>query len=56
MAASKSKQQVMLNPYVSIVGQVFKQRDGSPIGLDLSVKSASIYVSLLDRDFLEKIQ
>ena len=43
------------NHFFSIAGKIFKQGDGSPIGLDLSVEVASIYMSLWDNKILNTV-
>ena len=56
LAASRSTKTVMENHYFSIGGEIFKQRDGSPIGLDISVETASLYMSMWDRKLLDKLK
>ena len=45
IAASKSVKTVMENHYFTIGGKIFRQVDGSAIGLDISVETASLYMS-----------
>ena len=46
----------MRNHYFSIDGKIWKQRDGSPIGLDISVEIAGLYMSMWDKLFLDKVR
>ena len=45
---------VMQHHYFTIGGEIFRQKDGGSIGLDLTTEIASIYMSLWDEDFLRK--
>ena len=54
LAAAKSTDTVMKSHFFSIKGGIYKQRDGAPIGLDVSVEIASLYMTLWDRKFLSK--
>ena len=56
MASARSTRHVMSNHFFSINGQIYKQRDGSPIGMDLSVEGASIYMTLWDKKFMNKLR
>ena len=56
IASSRTVQHVMGNLFFSIAGKIFRQGDGLPIGLDLSVEVASIYMSLWDRKFLTTLK
>ena len=56
LASERSTRHVMLNHFFSINGQIYRQRDGSPIGMDLSVKGASPYMILWDKKFLKKFK
>ena len=56
IAAARSTQVVMENHFFTISKKIFRQKDGSPIGLDMSVEGASIYMLLWDRDFLQKLK
>ena len=56
IAASTSVRVVMQNHFFKIGGDIYRQRDGSPIGLDLSVETASLYMSLWDNRFRRKLK
>ena len=46
----------MENHYYTIIKKIFRQSDGLPIGLDMSVEAASIYMLLWDEEFLTKLK
>ena len=52
LALSKSIKVIMKNHFYSIGGQIYRQKDGGCIGMDLTVELASIYMSLWDQHFL----
>ena len=55
IAASRSVKTVMENHYFTIGGNIYKQTDGSAIGLDISVETASLYMSSWDATFLSRL-
>ena len=55
LASSRSTRHVMMNHFFSINGQIYRQRDGSPIGMDLSVEGASLY-NLVGQEIHEKAE
>ena len=56
IACAKSVEVVMTNHYFTIDKRIFRQKDGSPIGLDMSVEVASLYMSLWDKSFRDKLR
>ena len=56
MLTSKSVKVVMENHYFQIGGRIFKQREGSAIGVDMSVEGASLYMLTWDDQFLKKLK
>ena len=56
IASARSTRHVMMNHFFSINGQIYRQRDGSPIGMDLSVEGASLYMILWDKKFMKKLK
>ena len=46
----------ILTVFFVIDGKIYKQRDGSAIGVDLSVETASIYMTLWDSKFRERLR
>ena len=56
LASSRSTRHVMMNHFFSINGQIYRQRDGSPIDKDLSVEGASLYMILWDKKFMKKLK
>ena len=56
IACAKSVEVVMKNHFFTIDKRIFKQKDGSPIGLDMSVEVASLYMSLWDKQFRDKLK
>ena len=46
----------MNNHYFAIGGEIYRQKDGSPIGLDMSVEGASLYMSIWDHKFLDRLK
>ena len=53
---SESVSQVMKNHFFMIGGNLFRQKDGSPIGVDISVEIASLVMLRWDDKFLNKIK
>ena len=53
IASARSTNVVMNHHYFTIGGKIYRQRDGCPIGMDLSVEAASLYMSLWDLKFLK---
>ena len=56
IACAGSVRYVMEHHYFTIAGDIFCQKDGSPIGLDLSVETASLYMSIWDQKFSERLR
>ena len=56
IASAKTVKTVMANHFFTIAGKLFRQRDGSPIGLDMSVETASLVMLMWDRRFLKKLK
>ena len=56
IASARTVKNVMMNHFFTINGKLFRQKDGSPIGLDLSVEIASIYMTLWDKKFLATLR
>ena len=56
IAAAKSTKVVMENHFYQIGGKIYRQREGSAIGVDLSVESASLYMTDWDDSFLKKLK
>ena len=56
IAAAKSTRVVMSNHFYQIGGKIFRQREGSPIGVDLSVESCSLYMTNWDHKYLSKLR
>ena len=54
--SSKYVVKVMENHYFTIGGKIFRQTDGSPIGVDLSVETASLVMLFWDSKFLKKLK
>ena len=52
IASSISVKTVMENHFFTIGGKIYKQSEGSPIGVDLSVESASLSMLVWDSRFL----
>ena len=52
---AESTKTVMNNHYFSIDGKIYRQVEGCPIGLDLSVEAASLIMLLWDRKILAKL-
>ena len=55
-SCGRSVRTVMSNHFFKIGGQVYRQRDGSPIGLDLSAETACIYMTLWDTKLRRKLK
>ena len=53
---SKCVQTVMENHYFTVGGKIFRQSDGGPTGLDLTVEVAAIYMLLWDLAVLQKFK
>ena len=53
---SKCVQTVMENHYFTVGGEIFRQSDGGPTGLDLTVEVAAIYMLLWDLAVLQKFK
>ena len=51
---SESVNTVMNNHFFTIGGRIYRQKDGSPIGLDISVEIASLVMLRWDSKFLAK--
>ena len=56
IAASKTSRKVMETHYFTICKRIFRQSDGCPIGLDMSVEAAAIYMLLWDEEFLKALK
>ena len=56
IAASRSTKVVMENHYYQIGGKIYRQKEGSAIGVDLSVESCSLYMTNWDKMFLDKLK
>ena len=56
IASARTVKNVMMNHFFTINGKLFRQKNGSPIGLDLSVEIASIYMTLWDKKFLATLR
>ena len=56
IAVAKSTEVVMSNHYYQIGGNIHKQTEGSSIGVDLSVETASLYMTTWDNAFLSKLR
>ena len=46
----------MENHYYQIGGKIYRQKEGSAIGVDLSVESCSLYMTNWDKMFLDKLK
>ena len=56
LAAGESVTVVMKNHFFQIGGEIYRQKDGAAIGLDLAVESCSLYMTRWDRQFLRKLK
>ena len=56
IAAAKSTKVVMENHFYQIGGKIYRQKEGSAIGVDLSVESCSLYMTSWDQKFLSKLK
>ena len=56
LVAAKSTHIVMDNHFYQIGGKLFKQSEGSAIGVDLSVETCSLYMTCWDDKFLRKLK
>ena len=56
IAAARSTKTVMENHFYQIGGKIYHQREGSAIGVDLSVESCSLYMTNWDQKFLGKLK
>ena len=55
-ASASSVETVMKNHFFTINGRIYKQKDGCPIGMDLSVELASLCMTFWDQKFLKKLK
>ena len=55
LACARSVICIMKHNYFTIAGDIYGLRDGSPIGLDLIVETASVYMSICDSKFQQKL-
>ena len=56
IADAKSIKTVMDNHFYQIGGKIYRQREGSAIGVDLSVETCSLYMTDWDQKFLKKLK
>ena len=52
-AAAISNGAVMQHHYLTIGGKIYRQTEGGSIGLDLTTEISSVYMSLLDKEFIK---
>ena len=54
--AAKSVRVVMTNHFYQIGGRLYQQKEGSAIGVDMSVEAASLYMTTWDEQYLRNLE